>query len=265
MQGLVVQTLSARPDYPFSVYPQTIYGQYTDLLREPSGVMPGYIGTHSPEGYFSHYRELNEIGRKCGTDKSDQVHNYLNKYEFFLHPWKDKSFTMLELGVFDGESVRMWRDYFQHAKIVGVDIDERCLGEQGERIEIVIGDLSLEETLDSLKPYAPDIIIDDASHIWSHQIKSLYTLFPVLPHGGIFILEDLETSFPIFRYGNFDDSVISAYDFCSAVAKVVTGGEYLPELQCSPSLSLLKPEVEAIASQIEMISFIKGSCILVKK
>lgn len=265
MQGLVVETLKKREDCPSMIYPQAIYGQYTDLQCEPSMTRTGYTGNDAPSGYFSALTSLNETGNVHGTDKSDRKHNYLNKYEFFLQPWKEKEFTFLELGVFDGASVRMWRDFFTNARIVGVDIDERCTAEQGERIEIIIDDLSIIASLEKLKALQPAIIIDDASHIWSHQIKSLVTLWPVLPHGGIFILEDLETSFSAYRYSNYDDASVSAYRFLSAIAETVTGGELIQAKDCDYSLALLLPEITAIAQETEMISFIKGSCILVKK
>ena len=265
MQGLVVETLKGRPDCPSLIYPQAIYGQYTDLQGELSMTLPGYTGAGEPNGYFSRFVQLNEIGLQNGTDKSERVHNYLNKYEFFLHPLKDEAFTLLELGVFDGESLRMWRDYFTSARIIGVDIDERCRQYEEERIHVMIEDLSVIEALESLKAYTPRVIIDDASHIWSHQIKSLCTLWSVLPHGGIFIVEDLETSFSAYRFSNYDDSPVSAYRFLSAIAEVVTSCEQPEPFDNGDCLTLLQPEIVALAQDVEMISFIKGSCILIKK
>lgn len=85
-------------------------------------------------GFFSEYKELNQIGRGHETDKSSLFHNYLNQYEFFLQKFKDKNFTLLELGVFRGSSVKMWRDYFENAKIVGVDINPHCLQYADNRV-----------------------------------------------------------------------------------------------------------------------------------
>ena len=146
-------------------------------------------------GFFHEFHELDRIGTEECTDKCRYRHNYLQKYEFFLRDWKEKPLRLLELGVFKGGSERMWKRYFQRAQIFGVDIDEACRVYAEERIEIRIGDLSQDEMLESLKEIRPHIIVDDASHFWSHQIKALFALFPALPSGGIYILEDLETSF----------------------------------------------------------------------
>ena len=265
MQGFVVQKLRAMGVLPAQIYQQGIYGQYTEMESDLSSVRTGYTGNDAPEGYFAGYTALDAIGTQTGTDKAHGTHNYLNKYEHFLLPWKDRSFTLLELGIFDGASLRMWEQYFPQAHIVGVDFDERCAQMGGGRKEVVIADLSLLSTLESLKKYKPEIIIDDASHIWSHQIKSLVTLFPVLPHGGVFILEDLETSFSAYRFQNYNDAPVSAYDFCRLIATVVTGGEVLDTRALQPEAALLAPEIEAVASETELVSFIKGSCILIKK
>ena len=83
--------------------------------------------------------------------------------------------------------------------------------------------------------------------------------------GGVYILEDIITSFPSLSYQGFDDTVISAYDFCSAIAEAVTGNEHLRLDKNIYEVSMVKEEVEAIAKDVEMISFIWGSCIIVKR
>ena len=265
LQGYVVYHLAARLVFPPQIYQQSIYGQFTDLAGDKSNLLPGYIGNDAPEGYFARYTELNECGKINGTDKTDRTHNYLNKYEFFLSRFKNDTFTLLELGVFKGASIRMWRDYFPNAHIVGVDYDHSCADMGSERIEVVIADLSQNETLEGLKKYNPTVILDDASHIWSHQIKSLCTLFEVLPHGGVFIMEDLETSFSMYRYQNYDDAPISCFQFLCGIAEVVTSGEYLDTETRDRAFSLFKAEIEEIAIHTELICFLKGSCVLIKK
>jgi ubiquinone/menaquinone biosynthesis C-methylase UbiE len=211
-------------------------------------------------GYFAKYRELSTLGKKSNTDKNIYNHNYLDKYEFFLKSMRNETFTLLELGVFHGESAKMWKKYFNNAQIIGVDIDDACKAYEEERIKIVISDLSGVENLEQLKKYQPLIIIDDASHLWSHQIKALFTLFDALPSGGIYIVEDLETSFNYGgRYYFYEDACMSAADVCLKIAEVVTGKRKLSEND------LFNKEIEVIAQKIEMVSFINGSCILVKR
>ena len=64
---------------------------------------------------------LEDIGRKWGTDKSTVLHHYLNFYERFLSPIRSDVKKVLEIGVLFGQSVKMWRDYFPNAQIVGFD------------------------------------------------------------------------------------------------------------------------------------------------
>lgn len=217
------------------------------------------------ELYFSEYTCLDQLGQKYGTDKSSKVHNYLKKYEFFLNRWKNANINVLELGVFEGSSLNMWGEYFSNAIIYGVDITEECTRLEGKNRKVLIQDLADENGLDDLGKLRPSIIIDDASHFWSHQVKALYHLLPYLQSGGIYILEDLGTSFSSYRNMNYDDASLSAYDFCSAIAEVVASGEMLRDTHLRAALLPLKQEIEFLAHQISMISFIHESCIIVKK
>ena len=96
-----------------------------------------------------------------------------------------------------GESLRMWRDYFIRSRIVGIDIIEKHCDHLGRRVDLVRADQSDESQLAGLvERYGrPDVVIDDGSHIGDHIIISFRTLFPLLRAGGIYVIEDLNTSF----------------------------------------------------------------------
>jgi len=145
--------------------------------------------------------ELDKIGLNYGTDKSSKLHNYLCFYERSLDQYSNKQFTLMELGVGPennkGKSLLTWRDFFPMAQIVGVDIRPDAKDVETDRIKVEIGDCGNPTFLSQLGvKYAPMIIIDDASHRWSHQIISFESLFPHVPSGGIYLCEDLGTSFP---------------------------------------------------------------------
>lgn len=214
--------------------------------------------------FFEAYHELDDIGKKCSTDKCSLDHNYLKKYEFFLNKFRDCKMNVLELGVLRGSSVQTWSQYFSNAKIYGIDIDKECLKYAGKNIEIQIKDLSKMCEIEKLKQIKPTIIIDDASHMWSHQIKALCVLFSSLEHGGIYIMEDLETSFQSYSHMNYNDAIVSGYDFCEMLAEVTTSKERLRGNR-SKQFMQFEGEIESIARQLDIISFIKGSCIMVKK
>lgn len=210
------------------------------------------------QGYFKEYRELDRLGDATRTDKCAYDHNYLDKYEFFLNKFRDDAITVLELGVLGGSSLRMWKDYFSQAKIVGVDIDLECASYAEERISVATADLASVDNLVSLRQFGADVIIDDASHLWSHQIMALFTLYETLPHGGVYIIEDMETSVNPELYKGYEDFPISAYEVCSRIARVVAGKN-------SSDDSPYKEQIEKIGMETELISIMKGSCVLIKR
>ena len=127
----------------------------------------------------------------------------------------------MEFGVSHGGSLQMWKHYFgAGARIVGVDIDPRCreLGE--ESIDIVIGDQSDRALYADLRARYPhvDIVIDDGGHFMAQQITTFEELYPhVQPH-GVYLCEDLHTSYlPPFdgglgRPGTFIERMKSQVD-----------------------------------------------------
>ncbi len=212
------------------------------------------------DGYFSRYRELDDIGKYVKTDKNKFEHNYLNKYEFFFNPWKDRSFSLLELGIFRGGSAQMWEQYFRNATIHCVDVMPQCEQFETKRIKTHIMDLGNIDNLYKLRYISPEIIIDDASHLWRHQILALFTLFPALPSGGIYILEDLETSVNQEIYKGYDDgSPVDAYTVCERIARVTASK--VPECKND----IWSADINMIGMETEMVSIIRGSCIIIKK
>ena len=222
------------------------------------------LGRHVSEkkglqaGFFHEFHELERLGEEELTDKCRYRHNYLQKYEFFLRDWKEKPLRLLELGVFKGGSERMWKKYFPQAEIYGVDIDEACRDYAEERIEIRIGDLSQDEMLESLKEIRPHIIVDDASHFWSHQIKALFVLFPALPSGGIYILEDLETSFHPHLFPVHGDAPLDAYTVAERIARVAASRKPCEE-------EPFAEEVTAVGMATELVATMLSSCIFIKR
>jgi len=140
---------------------------------------------------------LDAIGLFHQTDKSSIHHDYLQLYERILHSLRYEPINLIEIGVFRGSSLRTWEEYFPRANIIGVDVDPECHQYQNDRITIEIADQSdVEQLCDITRRHGPfDIVIDDGSHMWDHQITTLHYLFPHVKQGGFYILEDLDTSY----------------------------------------------------------------------
>lgn len=141
--------------------------------------------------------ELDNIGFKQGTDKSLLRvsknlgliigHDYLRYYDFFLRDLREEEFTLLEFGCLRGQSLRMWKEYFKKAQIVGVDLNEETKKNEDSRIDVYIGNAAVQSTCNVLKKKYEKIkvIIDDASHAWGDQRRSLEMFWQVLARGGI--------------------------------------------------------------------------------
>lgn len=163
---------------------------------------------------------LDEIGLKHKTDKSSMTHGYLNNYEKYFESWRDKEFTLLELGVAGGNSIRMWREYCPKAKIFGIDNNPDCVMEG-----VFIGDQT-DETflLKVLSDIGPiDIIIDDASHYGPNTIKTFQILFKLVASGGYYIVEDTHCFYD-GTYGcapPFGEGMSEVFNFFTSLAKDV--------------------------------------------
>lgn len=116
-----------------------------------------------------------------------------NVYDKHFGPLRDKKLKILEIGVQYGGSVEMWAKYFHRSHITGIDIDPMCKMHAGKRVSIKIGDQTDAVFLSQFTDY--DIIIDDGGHTMNQQQTSFECLFPLLHPGGIYVIEDLHTSY----------------------------------------------------------------------
>lgn len=145
---------------------------------------------------------LDKLGKIYGTDKVDS-HYYTKHYMSHFKKFRYKPIKLLEIGVggyenpyYGGQSLRMWKTYFPFGKIFSIDIyDKSSLQEQ--RIKIFKGSQVDKEFLNDIteKIGEIDIIIDDGSHINDHVITTFKILFPKLKNGGIYVIEDTQTSY----------------------------------------------------------------------
>lgn len=124
--------------------------------------------------------------------------HYFPVYERYFSPFVGRPLIFFEFGVGDGGSAQMWRRYFgAYAIIVGIDIRSECLRYADNQIAIRIGDQSDTKFLDELVSEfgAPDIILDDGSHLM-HDICSTFNhLYQKMPKHGVYMVEDLHTAY----------------------------------------------------------------------
>jgi hypothetical protein len=128
----------------------------------------------------------------------DKWKHYFPIYERHFCPWIYRPVTLIEIGCGQGGSLQMWKRWFgPHARIVGIDIDPECSRLAEDQIDIRIGAQQDETFLQTLIEEfgAPDILIDDGSHIMSHVCATFNFLYPKLSSSGIYMVEDLHTAY----------------------------------------------------------------------
>lgn len=124
--------------------------------------------------------------------------HYFDVYETHFARFRGKEIHILEIGVSQGGSLQMWKNYFgPEAKIYGIDINPKCKDLEEENIKIFIGSQSDREFLRKVKAELPklDILIDDGGHSMKQQIVSFQELFDHVKTDGVYLCEDLHTSY----------------------------------------------------------------------
>jgi len=125
-------------------------------------------------------------------------HHYFEIYDRHFARFRGTPVQIVEFGVSQGGSLQMWRDYFgPQAQIVGVDINPNCKQFEGPGVRIVIGDQGDRRFLRTLAAELPpiDILIDDGGHTMQQQICTFEELFPKVAPTGVYLVEDLHTSY----------------------------------------------------------------------
>ena len=128
-------------------------------------------------------------------------HHYFDIYTKHFGRYRDRPIKMLEIGVYRGGSLRMWKDYFHpDSTIVGIDIDKSCKDHEiaDRNVFVRIGSQAdprfLAEVNEEFGPF--DIILDDGSHKTHHQNISFGALFrSALRDGGCYMVEDVHTNY----------------------------------------------------------------------
>ncbi len=145
---------------------------------------------------------LDKLAIKYNTNKSSRTHNYCVIYEKYFSPLKYEDINFLEIGLDGCASARMWEEYFSNASLYFIDINDRSmsLGEKllSDRSKCFLVDQANKNDLLLLvknQDLAFDIIIDDGGHKMYQQINSFEVLFPYVKSGGMYIIEDLHTSY----------------------------------------------------------------------
>lgn len=176
---------------------------------------------YASEDGFLHRYFLNNGGKRL-----HKWLHYFDVYERHLSRFRGRSPVMLEVGVFGGGSLAMWRDYLgPGAQIVGLDINPACKAHAGEGVDIFIGSQDDPALLAQILAKYPqiDIVLDDGSHVMQHMIATFQHLYPRVSANGVYLVEDTHTCYwdeyggGLRRPGSFMEFVKDRLDEINAV------------------------------------------------
>ena len=164
---------------------------------------------------------LAQLCDQYGSDKGEvgcdnrpypwPAHSYTDLYDFLFPPIRNNVQIVIECGIGTnnpnllssmgergrpGASLRVWRDYFPNAQVIGLDIDENTLFTDERIITFQCDQTSAESiqrfrTEAALEPSSVDLIIDDGLHEISAGITFFENMVDLLAVNGTYIIEDI--------------------------------------------------------------------------
>lgn len=177
--------------------------------------------------YYFWINMLDQIGIEYNTDKSSKIHDYLNIYERYFEELKHKEIRLLEIGIQSGRSLRMWKKYFNKAEIYGMDIEKVDMNE--EKIFTIQADQENRENMFSKMVNGQfDIIIDDGGHTMGQQQVSLGFMFKYLKPRGIYVIEDLHTSY-VKQYNKTNTIKTTIYMLNKFINEKIIDSDFITE------------------------------------
>ncbi|MCH2165368.1 MAG: class I SAM-dependent methyltransferase [Marinovum sp.] len=171
-------------------------------------MVPGYTPAGVDKYFVEHLKQTGEKALNKWT-------HYFPVYSRELARFKNRPVSFLEIGVFRGGSLPMWKGYFaEGSTLVFIDIDPACKEHEIDGTHIRIGNQADPAFLASLiEEFGPfDVILDDGSHISEHQIASYEYLWPAIKNEGVYLVEDTHTSYwPGFGGGYRNEASFMEY------------------------------------------------------
>lgn len=120
--------------------------------------------------------------------------HYFDIYHRHLHKFAGREVHVLEVGIYAGGSLSMWKEYFgESCHVYGVDVDAACMVHSGEKTKVFIGDQADRAFWAKVKEAVPivDILIDDGGHQPEQQRITLEEMLPHIRFGGVYLCEDI--------------------------------------------------------------------------
>jgi len=204
--------------------------------------------------------------------KTDKMGSYFPVYLEKFNNLKDRRLKLLELGIYKGESLKLWRDYFPNSEVIGLDQNSIEL-DNNDRIIMYKGLQQDKKLLTSISErHAPDgfdIIIDDASHIGQYTKESFMILFDqYLKSKGVYVIEDWGTGYwGTWPDGEKYDPELATQGLTSHQAGMVGFVKQIIDLLAAADIThpTFGDKSVKLVPRIESVHFYPGLCFINKK
>lgn len=164
---------------------------------------------------MNNLKKLFQQGKLYSTKHS----TYFNVYEKIISKYIDKNITLVEIGVLNGGSLELWKNYLGNkARIIGIDLNPEAKKYEQNGFEIVVGDQSKESFWKNFydKYGKIDILIDDGGHENIMQAQTVISSLENIKNDGVIIIEDTHSSY-LREFGN--PSKYSFVNYCYYIAE----------------------------------------------
>lgn len=200
------------------------------------------------------------IIQESNTDKISH-HGYHRFYPWFLAHLRGLDINILEIGIDETESLKLWKGYFGKVNLHGIDIDYKNFDDTNVTLHKLDQSnvVELANFVDSIG-ISFDIILDDGSHVPEHQILTINNLWNLVKPGGIYIIEDIETSY-------WKKSSIYGYHFNAKKNGIMRSFYDLVDVINSEfsKKNIKNSSIKNFAKEVEMVTFAQNCVIFVKK
>lgn len=123
----------------------------------------------------------------AGVSDKERRHGYLsNVYGPILANRRIRS--VLELGVWRGDSLRMWMAAFPHARVRGID---QSPNDYAKGLEVIYDDAYTEACAAQIAPVSVDLVVEDGSHTLGTQLAAFDLYWEKVAFGGLMVIEDI--------------------------------------------------------------------------
>lgn len=156
-------------------------------------------------------------------------HPYTAVYDMLFANLRNRDIRLGEVGILDNMSMLMWRNYFPHASLYGFEYDQdKIAAARQQRVPCThyfatdVRDPQLLSQSFNAAGQKFDVLIDDSTHQFAHQINFINAALDYVAPGGMLIVEDIFRDWPTERY---EEALRPLFPFFASAFMIETNHE----------------------------------------